>query len=187
MTSPNISLRLVKGGKDKVFGRLDHQFQPSEEKYNQTSIKEVTEMDDNKILEKYIESVDKDRREMEKRITENKRESEERLQKELRQRENRFEELSKMQYQDNKEREERYHNLAKEIKEENKDFKSDIKQDLQHIHDELSLTKNEISNLIKHNESLATTNKWSNIATIIGISTIVVSIIVALITFFIMI
>lgn len=45
----------------------------------------------------------------------------------------------------------------------------------------LNLTKQRVSNLIQYNESLATTNKWSNVATIIGISAIVVAVIAAFI------
>ena len=101
------------------------------------------------------------------------REREARIHEEILQREKSFEETLKAYQQENKEREERIYQLIKEIQNDNKEFKNELKN-------EIHITKQEISNLTKHNQSLATTNKWANIATIIGIATISITVIIAL-------
>lgn len=110
------------------------------------------------------------------------REREARTRDEINQREKRFEDTFKSYQQENKEREERFIQLVNEIKNDNRQFKDDIKKDIQNIREDINLTKQDISNLTKHNESLATTNKWSNITTIIGISAIAVAVIIGLLT-----
>lgn len=108
------------------------------------------------------------------------RERESRTREEISQREKRFEETLKAFQQDSKEREERIYQLINEIKSDNKDLKDEIKSEISLIRSDFTDAKQDISNLTRHNESLATTNKWSNIATIIGISAITVAIFIAL-------
>ncbi|WP_018934543.1 hypothetical protein [Gracilibacillus lacisalsi] len=127
-----------------------------------------------------------------KELKDDMRERESRTREEINAREERFERSLDKYHQENKEREERIHQLIteikddtkdfkNEIKEDNKEFKSDIKQEFQNLIQEFQQTQEIVSNLTKHNESIATTNKWSNIATIIGISAVVVASIIALI------
>lgn len=122
-------------------------------------------------------------------LKEDLRESERRISSDIREREQRFEESLKRFYQDGREREERFYKLTEEIKHNNQILREDvrhevslIKKDLNIIREDLNVAKQEISNFTKHNESLATTNKWSNVATIIGISAIVITAIGAIIS-----
>ncbi|MGN8647875.1 hypothetical protein ACTNEO_04970 [Gracilibacillus sp. HCP3S3_G5_1] len=127
-----------------------------------------------------------------KELKDDMRERESRTREEINAREERFERSLDKYHQENKEREERIHQLIteikddtkdfkNEIKEDNKEFKSDMKQEFQNLKQDFQQTQEIISNLVKHNESIANTNKWSGIATIIGISAVVVASIVALI------
>jgi len=131
-----------------------------------------------------------------KEIKDDMREREERTRREISEREERFNSSMERYHQDNKEREERYIDLAHEIKQDTKRFKSELKSELlelkQYVKDsnnelkeDFHDTQNTLSDLTKHNESLATTNKWSNIATIVGIGAIVVTVIIGLVTFMI--
>lgn len=116
-------------------------------------------------------------------LKEDLRDSERRITDDIKERERRFEESLKTFHQDSKEREERFMALAENIRKDNSELKDDIKDQISSMKEEISATRQDISNLTKHNESLATTNKWSNIATITGISAIVVAVIIALISF----
>lgn len=115
-----------------------------------------------------------------KELKEDMREREGRTSREIKEREERFEQSMNKYHQDNKEREERIYQLIKDIQSDNKNYKDYIKSEITSLKDDFKNTKDTVSNLTKHNESIATTNKWSNITTIIGISAIVVTAIIAL-------
>lgn len=73
-------------------------------------------MDNSKLLEKYMDKVDADRREMESRLLKDAQEREARIREETLNRENRFNESLKTYQKESKEREERYLKEVEEIK-----------------------------------------------------------------------
>lgn len=95
-----------------------------------------------------------------------------------RERENRYREEIKAQNElfrlEAKEREERMEKMIQGITSEIKDFKSEISEDIKDVKSELQQSK-------QHIQSMATTNKWGNVATIIALGGIVVAMIIALV------
>ncbi|MFA1818985.1 hypothetical protein ACDX78_02075 [Virgibacillus oceani] len=125
-------------------------------------------MDDSKILEKYMEKVDTDRRETEKHLLDDARERETRLREETINREERFNESLKNYQKESKEREERFiaviEKLENKIVEENEKMKASLEKSEQKIDDS-----------VKNLESMKRTNFWGQVAFIIGISAIIVT------------
>lgn len=95
-----------------------------------------------------------------------------------RERELRYREEMKTQQElylkESKEREERLERMIMGISSDLKDVKRDIKEDMREI-------KSEMAQTTKHVQSMATTNKWGNVATIIALGGIVVAMIIALV------
>jgi|SRR5690625_1523533 len=117
-----------------------------------------------------------------KELKDDMRERESRTRGEISEREKRFERSLDKYHEENKEREERIFQVVTDIKNDNKEIKSEMKDEFNKLIGEFKKTQEIVSNLTKHNESIATTNKWSNVATIIGISAVVVAAIIALVT-----
>ncbi|MCR1962970.1 hypothetical protein NSA28_04970 [Clostridium perfringens] len=129
------------------------------EKFSYNNIKEgLFDMDENKILEKYLDKIDKDRREQEERLSKNIELSEKRVHDERI-------ELERRIIEDSKAREERMEKRFTEVM------------------NSLEKTNTKIDEKIdKMSEKIDNTNKWIVglcISTIIGIAAIVVTVIVA--------
>ena len=109
-------------------------------------------MDHNKILEKYIDTVDKDRREMEKRITEERREMEKRITEERR--------LS----------EERMENRFNETMVSIKELSANVNKSVEKL-------ENKVENTSNHIRNLTLTTIWS----VVGISVAVMALVLTVI------
>ncbi|EOU1985503.1 DUF1640 domain-containing protein [Clostridium perfringens] len=119
---------------------------------------EVFDMDENKILEKYLDKIDKDRREQEERLSRNIELSEKRIHDERI-------ELEKRVIEDSKAREERMEKRFTEVM--NSLEKINLKMD---------------EKIDKMSEKIDSTNKWITglcISTIVGIAAIVVTVVIA--------
>lgn len=119
---------------------------------------EVFNMDENKILEKYLDKIDKDRREQEERLSRNIELSEKRIHDERI-------ELEKRVIEDSKAREERMEKRFMEVM-----------NSLEKINSKMD------EKIDKMSEKIDSTNKWITglcISTIVGIAAIVVTVVIA--------
>ena len=119
---------------------------------------EVFNMDENKILEKYLDKIDKDRREQEERLSRNIELSEKRIHDERI-------ELEKRVIEDSKSREERMEKRFMEVM-----------NSLEKINSKMD------EKIDKMSEKIDSTNKWITglcISTIVGIAAIVVTVVIA--------
>ncbi|WWU63773.1 hypothetical protein QJR26_12145 [Clostridium baratii] len=127
--------------------------------------KEVFGMDENKILEKYLDKIDKDRREQEERLSRSVELSEKRIYEERI-------ELERRIMEDSKAREER---LEKRFLE--------VMGSIENTNKKIDDTNNKIDEKIdKISEKIDNTNKWITglcITTIVGIAAIVVTVMIA--------
>lgn len=142
-------------GKDGRFGTKRSLFDPTpyiEEETLQDDSSGGDKMENDKILEKYIESVDKDRREMEKRLTEDRREMERRLTEERRLSEDRIDK--------------RMDQVLNTVEK----YSTDIKLTIDKI--ETKVEENS-----KHVRSLALTTLWS----VIGVSVALIALMITVI------
>lgn len=124
----------------------------------EAQLEEADTMDDNKILEKYLDKVDQDRRDMEIRLTQDRRESEKRIEEQRRLSEERMESRF-----------------------------NEVMNSWQKTNDKIDITYNRLENKVDSSvkgmeDKLDNTYKWiigTCIATIIGIAAMVISVIMS--------
>lgn len=120
-------------------------------------------MDHDKLLEKYIDTVDKDRREMEVRLTDNSRESEVRFKEEISKKEELF--LKQMD------------SYTSEAVEREKRFREDSKVREERVANSLEKLENKMESHSGSMENMKNQNFWGNIALFVGMLAIVITLI----------